>query len=319
MAVKAQSYMQLFDRDKAASAFRMRYDHQRNISPLHLDAVKTMMVEGTFSPVNTIMFADVGGKHNALINGQHTMLAIDEIGTAYELPVVQYHCDTEDERAQLYYRADKPRRRNLGDSTRSLHLPSSLNLTPTQISLTVAAFRHIKGNWGTNRHVYGLMSDDKAISLIPFWRDDVASVYEAITPCNNEERRTIIRKAVLSVALITMHYSRDKAFGFWRQVAQDDGLERYDPRKTIRTWLHEKASSGGDRRTRILDNEVSRGVALAWNAHCENRTLRYINVKDVQKPIVLDGTPYRGYQDKDFLPEWSNFAFSQAIDSSVMA
>lgn len=318
MAVKAQSFVQLFDKPKALIALQQRYIHQRNLSPLQLQALKTAMVEGTFSPVNAIMFAQVGNE-NALVNGQHTLTAVVETGSSYTMPVVQYHCDTEEERAQLYYRIDKQRRRNLGDSTRSLELSSSLNLTPTQITITVAAFRHIKGNWGVNRNIYGILNDDRAISMLPYWRDDVAGVYDAITPCTSDERRMVLRKAVFSVALVTMHYCRDKAFDFWRQVAQDDGLERYDPRKTIRIWLQEKASSRSDYRAGVLDNEVSRAVALAWNAYCESRTLRYTVVKDSLKPMVLHGTPYRGAQDKDFLPEWTRFDFHQPIDTRIVA
>lgn len=308
MAVKAQSSIQLFDRQNAEFAQKLRYKYQRNISAMHLETLKMAMIEGSFSPVNTIMFAQVAND-NACINGQHTMQAIIETGCAYSLPTVQYYCDTEQERAQLYYRIDKQRRRVIGDSVRSLGLPEKINLTPTQIKVGIAALRYIRGNWGVNRNAYVLLSDDHAISILPHWVNDINDIYDAISPCGAQERSMILKKSVFPLALVTMHYSREKAFLFWRQVAQDDGLERWDARKTIRGWLLDKAKSIRSFNKATNENEVSRGVALAWNAFYENRTLRYIGVKDTTKNIQILGTPYNGAQDKDFLPEWSKFDF----------
>lgn len=310
MAVKSQSSVQLFDKRKAESTQAMRYRHQRKLSSLQVNLLTDAMNDGSFSPVNTIMFAQVDND-NACINGQHTMEAIIRSNKFYELPVVQYLCDTEQERSQLYYRIDRQRRRVISDSVRSLDLPQKTGLTPTQIKISVAALRHIKGNWGVNRNAFSLLSDDRVLAMLPFWVNDISGVYSSITPCSNGERGLILKKAVFSVALVTAHYAPAKAFEFWRQVAQDDGLERYDPRKTIRTWLWERARNRNDFSGGVIENEVSRAVALAWNAYCEERTLRYTLVRDATKPMVLLGTPYNGAQDKDFLPEWSAFSFEQ--------
>lgn len=303
--VKMSNMVQLVTPDQAAVWLEAKYTHQRKENPTHTAHLVQAMHDDTFSPVNTIMFSVLGGQQH-LINGQHTLLAIIKSKKPQTLPIAFYVVENEIEEAQLYFRIDRQRQRNFSDSVRATGLGDSTGLTPTMIQKTATAMRHIKANFGGSSSRQSFVSDDDLMEWIPFWEWETKAIWNAISPCTGPDRNMILSQAVFSVALITMRYQPKKAREFWRQVAQDDGLDRYDSRKTIRAWLLSRRATSRNSLLRTRENEISRAVALAWNAYIEDRMLRFIVIRDKLSILKILGTSYSGAQGGDFLPLYTS-------------
>ncbi len=307
--VKVSNTVQLITPEQAKIWLEQKYEHQRPISSTHVENLARAMQDGTFAPVSSIMFAVLKGVQ-CLINGQQTLSAIIKSKISQTLPVVFYEVDSDKEVAELYFRIDRQRQRNLGDSIRATDLPRETGLSPSVIKVTMSALRHMRGNFGTNREIMRGVSDDDLVSWMPNWTWEVNMVRNSIMPCGDINIRMIEQQAVLSVAMITMRYQTQKAREFWRQVAQDDGLQKYDPRKTIRNYLI-SIRAAYNQTKRVRAHEISRSVILAWNAYYEGRNLRYVQPRDITSPVRILGTVFSGVQADNFVPLYPSPALEQ--------
>lgn len=303
MTVRFVTTIQQVDEKQASAWLANRYEHQRNVNHQHVADLARAMYDGKFSPVGSVKLSFSNGSGEPhLIDGQHTMLAIIKSKRPQTLPIVYYTCDTEREEAELYYRTDKVRRRTLSDSMRVTELPGHLGLTATQIRDAASALRHIKTNFGASSAWKHHVSEDDLLEWLPQWAWATKEVYKAISPCTARERNMVLRKAVLSVALVTMRDKPRESRAFWSQVARDDGLERNDPRKTLRAWLLEAQQQGKAPGSKLRNNELSRGAILAWNAYIEGRKLKFISIHDRSGVVRILGTDYSGHQSSDYIP-----------------
>lgn len=301
----------LFTPDNALGIIQSQmYAKQRKINTSHLNKLCREMKDGTFSPVANIMFATVEGEDERCINGNHTLSAIVKTGIQQCLPTTQYDCATEDQRSRLYFRIDRQRKRDLSDSIRALGMDEVLNLQPFQIKMLVYSFRYIKTNWGVGSNANDLFSDDYMLSLTPWWADDCRNLFECVSPCSSYDRGLLTIQSVMPVALVTMHYQKEKAMNFWRQYVQDDGLGRYDPRKKARIFVKETKRKTDMSFEPVRKNVVTRGVIIAWNRFYDgDQVVKRIVSKNPTKIVEIKGTPYTGHQAADFLPEWGDFDF----------
>ncbi len=283
----------------------LKYEHQRNIDRRWVDILANAMRSGRFTS-NTIKFGICnGGRY--LINGQHTLSAIVQSGVTITLPVVDYVFETMEDIGYEYYHEDTNRKRNMGDSIRSMGMIERLGLTKTQIDKTASALKWVKANFGADRRTFDYVTQDDQLEWVPYYEWETKAIYSAITPCTGEMRNTILTQAVFSVALITMRYVPDVSRDFWSQVAKDDGLEQYDPRKSIRNWLLTVAVRRNRRGIPSLRQvepyAVSRHVINAWNAWCEGRSLRYVTIKDANRIVSMKQCgPFNGNQSANYLP-----------------
>lgn len=299
MAIRAvNTYTQTVTPEIAQAFLACNFDKQRRVDYQSVHSLARAMKSGQFT-TNTIKFAILNSQR-VMTNGQHTLLAVIESGSTVLLPVADFVVDSQDDIAKLYFHEDTQRRRNFGDSIRALALPESLKVSPTDIKRCASALKWIKGSFGVVRQTMNSISYDDFHEWVPLWINEAKLISAAISPCENDIRNMITAQSLYSVALITARYRPDMAVEFWKQVAQDDKLERYDPRKTIRNWcIANRAIASND--YRISGYVVSRAAILAWNAWIDGRTLRYINVKEKAGIVSIYGTPYNGRQSADFL------------------
>jgi hypothetical protein len=297
---KISHTVQAIDAKQAALWLELKYKHQRAINPYTLQLLVNAMADGTFSPVNSIMFSVLNGR-SSLINGQHTLTAIVRSGKPQTMPVVFYEVEDGEEEAMLYFRIDRQRRRNFADSIRSTAICDELRITPTQAKETAGALRFAKGNFGVKRSYGMLVSDDEMLQWIKEWAWEIKAIHACITPCGSYERRLVLSVPVYSVALITMRYQPDKAREFWRQVAQGDGLERGDPRKTLREWLM-SLKGQTQRFGEIPKYTMTRCCIAAWNNWFIGKEMKMMSTRVKLGPVKIAGTSYSGNQADDFLP-----------------
>jgi len=302
MAVLAiNTYTQVITPAVAKTWLGFKYAKQRDIDIRSVNVLADAMQRKRFT-TNTMKFALLkDGRY--LVNGQHTLMAIAQSGITITLPVQDFVVDTDEDVARLYYHEDTNRRRSFHDSVRAMDFVDNLGLSQTQIKQTAAALRWARANFGAERKVYDYITQDDLLEWVPLYKWEINAIYQAISPCTKEDRNIIIKQPVLAVGLITMRYAPDKAREFWSQVAKDDGIERYDARKTIRSWLVAASVRRFSTEQRVYGTEISRAVALAWNAWCDNRTLRYTIVRDTTKPLELRYCgPFNGNQSPNYIP-----------------
>lgn len=308
--VKVSNTVQLVDQKQAAVWLDKRYKHQRKVSRPHVEHLAKAMADGTFSPVSIIMFSVLNGEMH-LINGQQTLHAIVRSEKPQMLPVMFYEVSDESEEAKLYFHIDRQRRRGFEDSVRATGICETTNMMPSMIRNTARALRFIKGSFGAKRGYTDYVTDDELLEWLPWWEWEAKAIYNAITPCNHYDRSMVLSVPVFSVALVTMRYQPAKAREFWRQVAQDDRLERDDPRKVLRNWLISIKGQRTRTKSEVRLDESSRGCILAWNAYFAGKKLR--SLRGIKTgPVKILGTSYSGLQGEDFLPIYPSPNLEQA-------
>lgn len=301
MSVKAiNTYTATVTPQLAEAWLAFNYAHQRPVSQAHIAKLAEAMRRETFT-TNTIKFA-MYSDNRCMVNGQHTLRAIVASGKSIILPVQDFVVDGEPDIQSLYYHEDTNRKRTFADSVRVLDFVKETGLSNDQIVKGASALKWMKCSFGVDRVAYDSITQDDLLELVPLWKWEIKAIYSAITPCSKEIRQVILKQPVFSVALVTMRYAPREAREFWRQVAQDDGLEKHDPRKSIAQWL----SKNLPRRGRFIASAqepyvASRAIAIAWNTWCAGRELKALFVRDTMKPMELKKCgPYNGSQSGGF-------------------
>ena len=289
-----------FTPDVAKVYLGFLYEHQRDLDKTHVAFLASEMRSGNFTD-SKIDVGVLNGSERRLINGQHTLNAIVESGVSLDLSVIEHYAQNQDDLARLYETFDTQRRRNYVDSMRVYTLADELSLTETAVGYLAAALVWARSNFGIDGKMRKFITFKDRREWSRLWKWEMHAVLEAITPCESRIRTTLLKQSVLSVALITMRYQPDKAFAFWRQVAWQDGLKQYDPRQTLLKYLASTARSHQYDVEKIKATEISRAVALAWNAYMSDRVWRYVLVRDKDKLMTLSGTPYTGNQSPNYL------------------
>lgn len=89
---------------------------------------------------------------------------------------------------------------------------------------------------------------------------------------------------VMAVALVTLRHQPAKAVQFWRGIADDDGLRKGDPRKTLLQDFESRRVNYGTHLQRIIPS------ITAWNAFYEGRNISIIRVSESSQ-VLVSGTP----------------------------
>lgn len=241
-----------------------------------------------------------------LINGQHTLHACIKSGKPFNAIVKREEVDDPSEYsvAMLYAHHDQNRRRNFSDTAKAFGLGEKLNLPDRWVNAVGSAIKFGRNGFRsrTERGNASYTSVWDLLELVQVWEKEAKLSHELFGTFSKNPFKNM---SILSVALVTLYYQKEKAIEFWGQAALDDGLSIDDPRKTLHKYAHEKII-----RPRWLNFDpvprdvVSIAVSYCWNAYMEDRPLGRIAVReDVRgRPLTLVGTSYTGNQDPAFWP-----------------
>lgn len=277
------------------------YKYQRDLSKDHVTFLASEMRSGNFTD-GKIDVGVLNGAERMLLNGQHTLNAIIDSGVTLDLSVIEHYAQNEDDLKHLYETFDIQRKRTYADSMRVYALANHLGMTEAAVSDLGAALVWARCNFGIDNQTRKFITFRDRRDWSRFWSWEMNAFLDAIKPCESRVRTALLKQSVLSVALITMRYQPEKAFAFWRQVAWQDSLKQYDPRQTILRYLLTTVRTHGYDDVKVVASDISRAVALAWNAYMEKRLWRYVLIRDRDKLMTLNGTPYNGNQSKNYLP-----------------
>ncbi len=243
------------------------------------------MKKKRFSPTATIAMA-VNGATPRLVNGQHTLSAIAACGIPQSLSVVEHKVEGTEALAQLFAHYDIGLKRTFSDAVNYYDVVGKLESSPTQINKLAAGLRHIgSGLGGTHLpNAQTGFSNEDVIQWVYNWYDSWMTFRETMHPCETWLRNRLESKSISSVALITLRFSESDAAPFWRQVSQDDGLRRGDPRHALHKKLLEistlRAMSATGSHSILSTNVQSGMAAWAWNKY-----IRGMDMVSVRPPV----------------------------------
>ncbi|MEO5334306.1 MAG: hypothetical protein H7839_20010 [Magnetococcus sp. YQC-5] len=264
------------------------FGRQRNINKRRLARYASEMRAGRFIAGTQIHIMQLGTEQ-ILVNGQHTLSAIVESGVSIMLTIAYSAADSMDDVARTYIHHDPTGgARGQDDMMKALDIPALMEMSSAQSSKMYSAVRFIKSGF-SRRDVSD--SKEDVFSEVMEWMLEGTAFFDA----TKGGSATIYNAPIMAVALVTFRYQEKLAHEFWKQVAQDDGLRKNDPRKR----LHELIEECKLRPNVFLKNEraitpayLARAAATTWSAFFSGRTLSKILIYDVDREINIKGTPF---------------------------
>lgn len=269
----------------------LKYAGQRPAYHHHVALLSSAMQRDKWTGGGQIAFGRLPDGTLHLVNGQHRLLAVAESGTSQEFQVLIVDVSGAAELGALYYRFDV--------AARNRSLPEILNAAGTaeqhglSKTMTRVAFEAVallenglcRPNYQTDP-VIARDIDMRFEASRPWWLHAVAFEH-LIEPSRAAIRQRLRTQGVVAVALATLRYQPERAELFWRGLAEDDGLRKGDPRRTLNMALADRHLGPSSHHARVIL------PANAWNAWFQGRSIGHIKAPADSKPKVL-GTPYDG-------------------------
>ena len=243
----------------------MEFSRQRELDNWNIRRLATEMTRGRFIPRTQIYIAVYPDARMAILNGNHTLEAIWLSGVAQLLTITYQPVADEDDAARIYSAFDNQKVRSIKDGIRaSGHDTGFVNLSTgfKDDAAVGSALRVILQGWcqGQGRN-YKLANRLDINDMVPFYRDACVNLSEVMDGCTEEQRKLTKSAAVMAVAIGTMRYRVKEGREFWGNFAQDSGLYRGMPEKTLLTDL-KKHPHGKP----IPASTKVKLCAMAWNA-----------------------------------------------------
>lgn len=213
------------------------YKAQRNIKPYQVRRLAVQMKNGEFTPGSQMTFAVLPDGSAHLVNGQHRLKAIIEVDTQVEFQIRINEAADEAELSRLYYREDytsAPRTAN--DVAKALDLAGTYKVSKTVASAAfmcgVIIADGLRAAGGRYEDETLNTADGRKAAIEPYW-PQVRRYDEIVNKADAQLRRKLIVASVMAVALVTLKHQPEKAIPFWTGVAENNGLRKGDPRRSL--------------------------------------------------------------------------------------
>jgi hypothetical protein len=248
---------------------RFNYVNQRKVSAQHVAKLASEMTAGAWTPGSQIAFGITPDQRVHLVNGQHRLAAVIHSGVPIEFQLLLVPCADDRELRALYHRFDAVQRKRGAETiVTSTGIAAHLGISKTVANGAYRAGVAIELNL---RHVVGanrpphLGTPDGQLAAIGPWWDTVQQYAAILDKCDSPlMRRRLADASIMAVALVTLKHQPVKASQFWGGVAQNDGLPKGDPRRTLYIALSERRVHGFEGATMVL-------CSHAWNAWFHGR------------------------------------------------
>lgn len=261
------------------------YERQRPVSATHVAFLAEHMRRGTFRPGTQLAFARLGD-HLILTNGQHRLQAVVDSGRPAEFQILIQDMDTPEQVAAAYYTFDRGgRARCDADVLESAGICDRFGI-PKQFARAVfQGYPLLSGKFHRSNYLTDATSrnDDVRLAGLESWWPHAAAFYRHLEGAPRWARARLFSGQGVAVGAVTIKYQPKAAETFWHGLAEDDGLAKGDPRKTL---LADMAGRPWGRRG--VDGCIV--IASAWNAFFEGRPLSHIKVHG-NSAVRLAGTP----------------------------
>lgn len=273
----------------ANTAFNLcRYDKNRDESrgKSHIDALSRQMQSGEWLSRSPLDFAQLPDGKLILVNGHHRLLAQVQSGQDIEWQIIIHDCADMDEVRNLFWRFDTViRKRSTNNVLAGVDAAENLGISKTtSTALSRAAVFIENGMLPVQGQGARQYTPAEKLRFMSDWAEEAAFYEVAVNLAPAKMRRKLYTAQVMSVAMITFRAKPRLAKEFWEGLAQDDGLTRGDPRKTLLDFLRDThGSSTGMTATAVA-------CARAWSAWCSDRELGLIRVG--RAPVRVMGSNF---------------------------
>ncbi len=305
--------------EQADEYLKINFEHQRRVRTHHVAFLEREMQAERFVEVAEVCIVHVGDRQS-MINGQHTCRAIIKHGKPERVTVRHMDAETDDDVAFLYsYAFDNGIKRTFGDGLGAYAMAELYDLKSKATDDIASALRHICAGFDWDKRDGGTLQTPlvDVIAQMPYWVDAYRTFAGLKVGSGGRVRKTAFKRAVLSVALVTLRYQPETATEFWTSGLTQEMLMLEDPRARLYKVLLDSIQAPSSNGKRTVDMpELSRLVALCWNKYFDGETMKRmpaIKKEFIHAPIVIAGSPFDGKQPK--APWWPD-ALGEAVDTA---
>lgn len=267
----------------------MNWERQREIRASWVEKLKMAMLKGELTFIS-LVFAEFPDGKLILVDGQHRLSALVEIGRPFPATVVTHRVTTTDELGKLYLKFDRPQARGPETHLKALGVFDETSVPPNFVRRMGGAVAMIATGFARGYRQTSSMVE--RTNDVRAWLPEIEAYHKILYGVSPQVQRRLMRQAVVAVALVTIRYQPGLAESFWTKTATQEMLGADDPRKRLFTWLDENTVFRNKRG--LSEIAYSLYVATAWNAFAEGRSIKLLKVPDVSAAVRLVGTPYQG-------------------------
>jgi hypothetical protein len=269
-----------------------RYERQRPIDKLHVATLLEHMKRGSWRERVQIAFARVNGRW-ILIDGYHRLTAQAQSGRDIVWTVTIYDAASEAEVDTLYYKFDTNlRQRSANNIAGAVRLADRAGISKTMASNLQRAAKVIMSDMRvgtgslTQEQIIQLRMADAVLEACHAYAAQAAMAEELFSAAPALLRAKIKSGGFLAVILVTLRHQEKFARAFWGGLAENDGLKKGDPRRTLFMALTDRSFNTGNMQQSVIV------PAKAWNAFFDQQPLQMIRVTAGQT-IKIAGTPFK--------------------------
>lgn len=283
------------------------YIHQRPTSNKKVLHYANEMSRGAFQVGSEMRVAQVG-ERRFLVNGKHRLKAVIACGIAQVFVVTTIHYSSDDEVAFDYNTTDRGRIRTVADQYKTLGFEERYGLTATQVNAVGAAISLIYNQFISTQQAE-IPYDDRKF-LFECFGSSAEYYFRAISGGLSEMRSPLKRSTAVALGLVTFEFAawtlgEKLVLDYWEGIANDDGLQKGDPRKVAMRHLLNTGLNGGGSLSRSK-SQVSAAVSVRYLINTFNRFAQGQSYKEgtgggskvyrhtERLPVTIVGTPWRG-------------------------
>jgi hypothetical protein len=265
---------------RAYDAYQFR--RQREIKASYVEKYAAAMKAGTFKPGSVITIAmDLNG-HRWIVDGNHTLLAVERFGAAFPL-TVEYRLVEDESDAAVLYSTFEARKRTLAAHMVAAGLDESTGVSSSMLARFTTGLYALELDFPAK--MPRLSDSASRQALIHRWA-------EWCKPCGNIlagapfNKPVMSRSAAVAMLFLTIRYQPETATKFWSGIVNNSGLSPGMPQHTAFNELH---NSGG-RDTTMAEQFAA--MSLAWNAYVDGRSVGFLRVFCGPIKVTVKGTPW---------------------------
>lgn len=279
------------------------WDRQRPVRPSRVSFYAKLMKRGEWIPNSPIRFCRLNGRLY-LVNGRHRLMGLIESQTAQRFLVIEHTVSSDSEIASIYAAEDRNLGRTPHDQLHAIGIDDMYGWNKTQLNTITASVKFIACDFmRDNKYEFSIAEIQ---SLLDKYARSYDAFWELTADIPNYIRKSVQRRATISVALVTLSqssikYGMPKIKDFWRGTLTDEGLVTGDPRKLAHRHLISSGMEGAgasSAKGRIMSAaESARYLAHCFNAWSEDRAITFTRVMDETAPIRINGSLYDGKRE----------------------
>ncbi len=286
----------------AAKFLEMRWENQRPIRNSHVSFLAEEMRRKRFD-TSVVELAIVNSEdRTVLIDGQHTLKAIELSGLPQVLIIKTIMVEDSTELARKFGRIDVQRRRSLADSLRAFGIQDRTGFTSTEAHKIIASVYFIRSGFGL-KNIKRKAHED-SVGMIENWQsegDRFFDIYRSLEGTKLDKQR-FLNRAFMSVSLALLRYTdprySTKVNEFIRGFIHGVNLGKNNPilvgrNRYLSTETHAGAYGGRSRELWSV-NGIARLVAWSWNCYAEGLSRSRVGIpkKNGTAPLKLTGCKY---------------------------